>query len=209
MPRFAEHSGPWTDSLAKRPGFRIPRSPVYAKREDRWNQARTGRIALGSSVGRSRSLQSRKVRTRSKRSGLSSRFPAAILVDSRGTLWVKRPRDLYYLAAGGSRFESAPGCSASRQGFTFHREAPDKSIWLSDDASLRMIAGSDRLPVRSSHELPPLSLSERIGNFTFARAERFGRAQPKASSKSTGCPRPAPMASFTADKARHSRLRRD
>ena len=95
-------------------------------------------------------------------------FPAAILTDSRGTLWVKMIRDLYSLPAGGSKFEHVPGGSASRGAFTFIREARDKSIWLADDSGLRMIAGSDGTPLRWVRELPALPVNLRIGNFIFA-----------------------------------------
>jgi ligand-binding sensor domain-containing protein len=62
-------------------------------------------------------------------------FPAAILIDSRGTLWSKMSSDLYFLPVGSSKFKRVPGGSASRGAFTFLREAPDKTIWLSDDAA--------------------------------------------------------------------------
>jgi signal transduction histidine kinase/ligand-binding sensor domain-containing protein len=96
-----------------------------------------------------------------------SGFPAAILVDSRGTLWVKMVRDLYLLRADSSTFEHVPSGSTSRAAFTFLREAPDKSIWLSDEAGLRMVAGSNGVAVPSVNDLPTLPISRRIGNFIF------------------------------------------
>jgi signal transduction histidine kinase/ligand-binding sensor domain-containing protein len=95
-------------------------------------------------------------------------FAAAILVDSRGALWVKMSSDLYRLPAGASKFERVPGGSASRGAFTFLREAPDKSIWLADDSGLRMIAGSGGTPLQSQRQLPVLPIDLRIENFSFA-----------------------------------------
>jgi ligand-binding sensor domain-containing protein len=97
-----------------------------------------------------------------------SGFPAAILVDSRGTLWVKMVRDLYLLRADSSTFSHVPSGSTSRPAFTFLREAPDKSIWLSDESGLRMVAGSNGVAVPSVNDLPTLPISRRIGNFIFA-----------------------------------------
>src|SRR5205823_2829877 len=84
------------------------------------------------------------------------------------TLWVKMVRDLYVLRDGSSTFERVPSGSTSRTQFTFLREAPDKSIWLSDASGLRMAAGSDGAAVRSVEDLPALPISRRIGNFVFA-----------------------------------------
>jgi signal transduction histidine kinase/ligand-binding sensor domain-containing protein len=100
--------------------------------------------------------------------GYPGGFPAGILLDSDGTLWVKtRTGPLLFLRRGESalrRSQYGEGLSTS---FAFLHEAPDGTIWLSDDQGLRRVANKLGASVYS-----PLGKSDRrndrFGDFDFA-----------------------------------------
>ena len=108
--------------------------------------------------------------------GYPGGFPAAILVDREGTVWVRTLEGaLLYMSPGQSAFKrmaydagttSAAFVLATATHNTYLHEAPDGSIWLSDDHGLRRVINPDRTPVAK------VSRKERkenvqFGDFTF------------------------------------------
>src|SRR5215469_8462663 len=81
--------------------------------------------------------------------GYPGGFPAAILVDRKGTVWVRtRGGDLLFLPRGQSKFQRLPYAAgeisaafvlAAPTHNAFLHQAPDGSIWLSDDYGLRRV----------------------------------------------------------------------
>ena len=72
--------------------------------------------------------------------GYPGGMPAGILVDREGTLWVKTwAGELLFLKPGSSQFQIEPSGSGATANFAYLHEAPDQSIWLSDDYGLREV----------------------------------------------------------------------
>jgi ligand-binding sensor domain-containing protein len=66
--------------------------------------------------------------------GYPGGFPAGILLDSDGTLWVKtRTSPLLFLPRGQSSFQLSKSGEGTSTGYAYLHEAPDGTIWLSDD----------------------------------------------------------------------------
>ena len=109
--------------------------------------------------------------------GYPGGFPAAILVDREGTVWVKTLEGaLLFMSPGQSMFKrmaydagatSAAFVLATATHNTYLHEAPDGSIWLSDDHGLRRVVNPDRTPAPS---VPDKERKENVqfGDFTFA-----------------------------------------
>lgn len=95
--------------------------------------------------------------------------PAGLMVDREGTVWVKTwAGQMLYLAAGQSTFvESRFGAGITRY-FAFLHEAPDGSIWLSDDYGLRQIRGAPGSPTLFRELGVAHHKGERLGDFDFA-----------------------------------------
>jgi len=110
--------------------------------------------------------------------GYRGGFPAAILVDSKGTVWVRTLNGgLLFLPVGQSKFQllqyaagttSAAFVLGGPSRNAFLHEAPDGAIWLSDEYGLRRVTNTARQPVVAS--LPRQGHKEniRFGDFTFA-----------------------------------------
>ena len=110
--------------------------------------------------------------------GYPGGFPAAILVDRKGTVWVRTlAGGLLFLPLGQSKFQllryaagttSAAFVLAGTTHSAFLHDAPDGAIWLSDDYGLRRVTNTAGEPVVSS--LPGKGHKEniRFGEFTFA-----------------------------------------
>jgi signal transduction histidine kinase/ligand-binding sensor domain-containing protein len=108
--------------------------------------------------------------------GYSGAFPAAILVDRGGTVWVRTLEGaMLFLPPGQSMFKrleydagatSGAFVLASATHNTFLHQAPDGSIWLSDDQGLRRVTNQGGAPVSSA---PGNERKEpvRFGDFTF------------------------------------------
>jgi ligand-binding sensor domain-containing protein len=89
--------------------------------------------------------------------GYPGGFPAAILVDREGTVWVRTLEGaLLFMSPGQTMFQrmeydagttSAAFVLATATHNTYLHEAPDGSIWLSDDHGLRRVVNPDRTPV--------------------------------------------------------------
>lgn len=99
--------------------------------------------------------------------GYPGGFPAGIMIDSDGTLWVKtRTGPLLFLPHGQSKFQNSGVRAGLSSGFAHLHEAPDGGIWLSDDQGLRRV--TTRL---TSSALPPAKAfagRARFGSFAFA-----------------------------------------
>ena len=100
--------------------------------------------------------------------GYPGRFPAGILLDSDGTLWVKPiAGSLRFLPRGQQKFQTSPYGEGTSTGFAWLHEAPDGSIWLSDDQGLRRVAG--KLSLAATPVTAPVSKQKkRFGDFAFA-----------------------------------------
>jgi signal transduction histidine kinase/ligand-binding sensor domain-containing protein len=110
--------------------------------------------------------------------GYPGGFPAAIMVDRAGTVWAKTLGGvLLYMPRGQSRFQrmeydagatSAAFVLATATHNTFLHEAPDGSIWLSDDYGLRRVTS----PRGAGMPEPPPAKGNKdniqFGDFTFA-----------------------------------------
>jgi signal transduction histidine kinase/streptogramin lyase len=104
--------------------------------------------------------------------GYPGGFPAAILVDREGYVWVRTlGGEVLFLAPGESKFQrmeydagatSAAFVLATATHNTFLHEAPDGSIWLSDDHGLRRITDKG-----SAHTQPAPPAHEKKENIQF------------------------------------------
>jgi signal transduction histidine kinase/ligand-binding sensor domain-containing protein len=109
--------------------------------------------------------------------GYPGGFPAAILVDRKGTVWVRTlAGDLLFLPRGQSRFQRLPyAAGAISAAFVlaapahnaFLHEAPDGAIWLSDDYGLRRVTNAAGAPVVSSLPGKERKENTQFGDFTF------------------------------------------
>jgi signal transduction histidine kinase/ligand-binding sensor domain-containing protein len=97
----------------------------------------------------------------------SGGFPAGLFLDSDGTLWVKtQTGPLLFLLRGQSKFQVSKYGAGLSTGYAFLHQAPDGTIWLSDDQGLRRVATG----VRASALSPPgkgEKRDARFGDFTF------------------------------------------
>lgn len=100
--------------------------------------------------------------------GYPGGLPAAILIDRKGTVWVKAPSGaLLFRRKSNSKFELSQYVSAPTSQAAFLHEGPDGAIWLSDESGLR------RLNLRASQSLPtrvPAIVRDtvpRFGDFAF------------------------------------------
>jgi signal transduction histidine kinase/ligand-binding sensor domain-containing protein len=121
--------------------------------------------------------------------GYSGGFPAAILVDRKGTVWVRTlTGDLLLLPRGQPKFQRLPyAAGAISAAFVlaapahnaFLHEAPDGAIWLSDDYGLRRVTSSAGAPVASFPPDKGRKENIRFGDFTFAADSSLWAASDK------------------------------
>src|SRR5262249_16644111 len=95
---------------------------------------------------------------------------AGILMDRSGTLWVKTRRgSLLFKPFGESKFQVnlyGEGVSTS---YAFLHEAPDGTIWLSDEQGLRRVGGKPGIPAFAEPPGGPPKKNPRFSEFNFAR----------------------------------------
>jgi signal transduction histidine kinase/ligand-binding sensor domain-containing protein len=100
--------------------------------------------------------------------GYPGGFPAGIFLDSDGTLWVKtQTGPLLFLPRGQSKFQVSKYGEGLSTNYAFIHQAPDGTIWLSDDQGLRRVANK----LSASSNSPPVNGDKRsaqFGDFTFA-----------------------------------------
>jgi signal transduction histidine kinase/ligand-binding sensor domain-containing protein len=111
--------------------------------------------------------------------GYSGGFPAAILVDRKGTVWVRTLTGaLLAMLPGQSKFQrmeydpfaASPAfvlAAATHNTFFLH-EAPDGSIWLSDDHGLRRLTDAYGDPVSQAPATKQTRAPVLFGDFAFA-----------------------------------------
>ena len=76
--------------------------------------------------------------------GFSDSYVEAIFIDHRGTLWAKTNSGaLLFLPTGQSKFQKTFYKNTPSVGRVFIHEAPDGSIWLSDDFGMRRVSDKD------------------------------------------------------------------
>ena len=95
--------------------------------------------------------------------------PAALLVDREGIVWVKTwTGSLLYLLPGRTQFQESPYGSGRTATLAFLHQAPDSSIWLSDDHGFRQVKSGafSTLPMRDPG--PEHKRDELFGDFAFA-----------------------------------------
>jgi signal transduction histidine kinase len=99
--------------------------------------------------------------------GYPGGFPAGILLDSDGTLWVKtQAGPLLFLPRGQSKFQVSKYGEGLSTSYAFLHQAPDGTIWLSDDQGLRRVANK----LSASTVSPPGKGDKgnaQFGDFTF------------------------------------------
>lgn len=103
--------------------------------------------------------------------------PAAVLVDRKGTLWVRTPSgSLLFLPPGQSRLQVFPyaagkatsSLQASSTDTSFLHQAPDGTIWLSGDRGLRRVTDKSGRPADPAWPNGQKNPEIRFGDFTFA-----------------------------------------
>ena len=101
--------------------------------------------------------------------GYPGGVPAGLFVDRRGTVWVKTwAGSLFYLRPGQTKFEESPYGGGKTAILSFLHEAPNGSIWLSDDHGFRMVQGNGgNLPLLRDPG-PEHKKGELLGDFSFA-----------------------------------------
>jgi signal transduction histidine kinase/ligand-binding sensor domain-containing protein len=100
--------------------------------------------------------------------GYPGGFPAGLLMDSDGTLWVKpQTGPLLFLPRGYTKFQVSKYGEGVSSGYAHLHEGPNGTIWLSDSQGLRQVAGKLSAPASS---LPRKSYqgNARFGDFAFA-----------------------------------------
>jgi signal transduction histidine kinase/ligand-binding sensor domain-containing protein len=96
-------------------------------------------------------------------------FAAGIFMDRDGTLWVKtRTGGMLFLPRGEKKFHSTAYGDGVTTSYAFIRQAPDGSIWLSDDQGLRRVTGNAGAPANSLSPGKGNKERNRFGDFTFA-----------------------------------------
>ncbi len=127
-----------------------------------WVQAAAGLFRLRGSVCEQVNVEQ----------GYPGGFPAGLLLDSAGTLWVKtRTSPLLFLPLGESKFHISNYGEGVSAGYAYLHEAPDGRIWLSDDKGLRPVASKADNKTSAPLQSPPKTASDRsprFGDFTFA-----------------------------------------
>src|SRR5215471_1695302 len=100
--------------------------------------------------------------------GYPGGFPAAIFLDSEGTLWVKtQTSPVLFLRRGESKFQVTQYGEGTSTGFAFIHEGPDGAIWLSDDQGLRRVATKAGASSGSQPRVVPKK-NLQFSEFTFA-----------------------------------------
>ena len=106
--------------------------------------------------------------------GYTGGFPAGIFLDNDGTLWVKtQTGPLLFLRRGQTKFQVNEYGEGLSTGYAFLHQAPDGTIWLSDDQGLRRVTNKLGAPAfsppRAGREADGRQRNDLFGDFTFAK----------------------------------------
>ena len=101
--------------------------------------------------------------------GYPGGFAAGILMDRSGTLWVKtRSGPLLFMPRGQSKFQVSKYGEGVSTSYANLQEAPDGTIWLSDDQGLRRVEGKPGAPAFPAPTGGVSQKNGKFGDFTFA-----------------------------------------
>jgi ligand-binding sensor domain-containing protein len=108
--------------------------------------------------------------------GYPGGIAAAILMDRSGTLWVKtRSGRLLFMASGQAKFQVSPYGEGVSTSFAFLHEAPDGTIWLSDEQGLRRVGGKPGIPAFAPPTGKSFKNTSRFDDFTLPRTALYGQ----------------------------------
>jgi signal transduction histidine kinase/ligand-binding sensor domain-containing protein len=101
--------------------------------------------------------------------GYPGGFAAGLFEDSDGTLWVKtRKGPLLYLSSGQSKFQESEYGNGPSTSYAFLHQAPDGTIWLSDDQGLRRVTSKSTAHAYAQPRGQVHKRNSQFGDFTFA-----------------------------------------
>jgi signal transduction histidine kinase/ligand-binding sensor domain-containing protein len=101
--------------------------------------------------------------------GYPGGFAAGLFQDSNGTLWVKtRKGPLLFLPRGQSMFQESEYGNGPSTSYAFLHQAPDGTIWLSDDQGLRPVTSKLTGQAYSPPRGQAHKRKSQFGDFTFA-----------------------------------------
>jgi len=101
--------------------------------------------------------------------GYPGGFAAGLLMDRSGTLWVKtRAGPLLFMPRGQSKFQISKYGQGISTSYALLHEAPDGTIWLSDDQGLRRVGGTPGAPAFPPQPGKASKKNSEFGDFTFA-----------------------------------------
>ena len=101
--------------------------------------------------------------------GYPGGFAAGLFMDSAGTLWVKtRTGPLLFMPRGQSKFQVSESGAGPSTSYAFLHEAPDGTIWLSDDQGLRRVTSKSGIAAFSQPGVKGSKPNSQFGDFTFA-----------------------------------------
>jgi signal transduction histidine kinase len=101
--------------------------------------------------------------------GYPGGFAAGLFEDSDGTLWVKtRKGPLLFLPSGHPNFQESEYGNGPSTSYAFLHQAPDGTIWLSDDQGLRRVTSKLAAHAYSPPRGQANKRNSQFGDFTFA-----------------------------------------
>ena len=101
--------------------------------------------------------------------GYPGGFAAGLFEESDGTLWVKtRKGPLLFLPSGQSKFQQSEYGNGPSTSYAFLHQAPDGTIWLSDDQGLRRVTSKLDAHAFSPPHGHAHKWNSQFGDFTFA-----------------------------------------
>jgi signal transduction histidine kinase/ligand-binding sensor domain-containing protein len=131
--------------------------------------------------------------------GYPGGFPAALLLDRAGTLWLKMPAgDLLFRRRGESGFQRSAAGAGQVHSFAYLHEAPNGDVWLSDSRGLRRVHVGGTAPSTGEPPQAGGTSHDQFGNFTFDREGNLWAASRQGMVRFAQVDRTPPGASLTA-----------
>jgi signal transduction histidine kinase/ligand-binding sensor domain-containing protein len=101
--------------------------------------------------------------------GYPGGFASGLFIDHSGTVWVKtRSGPLLFRRRGEAKFQVSPYGNGTSASYAFLHEAPDGTVWMSDEHGLRRVAGKDGASALAESPAKPAPGAAKFGDFTFA-----------------------------------------